>query len=78
MPWEPGTLLGLQDESQSYGKYPGDSVFVMLRSDRNTAGVIVLTSHGTQALIPPGYLVRMDDRHLLARVGACKPSRDVV
>ena len=78
MPWVPGTLLGLRDVTESYGKYPGDSVFVMLRNDGVTAGVIVLTPHGTQALIPPGYLVRMDDRHLLARVGACKPARGVV
>lgn len=57
MPWEPGTLLGLQDTTQPYGKYPGASLFVMLRSDKITAGVIVLTPEGTQALIPRGYLV---------------------
>lgn len=67
MPWAPGTLLGLRDVTQSYGKYPGDSVFVMLRPDGVTAGVIVLTPHGTQALIPPGYLIRVEDRHLLPR-----------
>lgn len=64
MSWEPGTLLGLQDTTESYGKYPGDSVFVMLRPDKYTAGVIVLTPEGTQALIPRGYLVRVEDRHL--------------
>jgi hypothetical protein len=78
MSWEPGTLLGLRDTTQSYGKYPGDSVFVMLRSDRNTAGVIVLTPHGAQALIPPGYLVRVEDRHLIPGGQSCKPARDVV
>ena len=57
MPWVPGTLLGLREVTESYGKYPGDSVFVMLRNDGVTAGVIVLTPHGTQALIPRGYLV---------------------
>lgn len=57
MPWEPGTLLGLLDPTQPFGKYPGGSLFVALRADRITAGVIVLTPHGTQALIPPGYLV---------------------
>ena len=57
MPWEPGTLLGLQDTTQPFGKYPGGSLFVMLRNDGITAGVIVLTPHGTQALIPRGYLV---------------------
>jgi hypothetical protein len=59
MGWEPGTLLGLQDTTQPYGKYPGASLFVMLRDDKITAGVIVLTPHGTQALIPRGYLVRV-------------------
>lgn len=67
MPWAPGTLLGLRDVTQSYGKYPGDSVFVMLRPDKYTAGVIVLTPDSTQALIPRGYLVRVEDRHLLPR-----------
>jgi len=57
MGWEPGTLLGLQDTTQPFGKYPGGSLFVMLRNDSGTAGVIVLTPHGTQALIPRGYLV---------------------
>ena len=57
MSWEPGTLLGLQDTTQPFGKYPGGSLFVMLRNDSITAGVIVLTPHGTQALIPRGYLV---------------------
>lgn len=65
MTWQPGTLLGLQDTTQPYGKYPGDSVFVMLRRDGGTSGVIVLTPHGTQALVPPGYLVRVEDRPLL-------------
>lgn len=59
MGWEPGTLLGLQDTTQPFGKYPGASLFVMLRRDTSTAGVIVLTPLGTQALIPPGYLVRI-------------------
>lgn len=57
MPWQPGTLLGLQDTTRPFGKYPGGSLFVMLRNDVHTAGVIVLTPHGTQALIPRGYLV---------------------
>jgi hypothetical protein len=57
MSWEPGTLLGLQDATKPFGKYPGASLFVMLRDDEVTAGVIVLTPHGTQALIPRGYLV---------------------
>ena len=78
MSWEPGTLLGLRDTTQSYGKYPGDSVFVMLRNDGVFAGVIVLTPHGNQALIPPGYLVRVEDRHLIPDGQACKPARDVV
>jgi len=61
MGWEPGTLLGLQDPTESYGKYPGDSVFVMLRPDKWTAGVIVLTPDGTQALVPREYLVPLQD-----------------
>jgi hypothetical protein len=61
MGWEPGTLLGLQDTTESYGKYPGDSVFVMLRADKHTAGVIVLTPESTQALIPRGYLRPLQD-----------------
>jgi hypothetical protein len=37
MSWEPGTLLGLQDPTQPFGKYPGGSLFVALRADRITA-----------------------------------------
>lgn len=59
MVWEPGTLLGLQDTTQAFGKYPGASLFVMLRRDTITAGVIVLTPDGNQALIPAVYLVRL-------------------
>jgi len=60
MPWEPGTLLGLQDTTKPFGKYPGASLFVMLRNDRSAlGGVIVLTPHGTKALIPRGYLMPM-------------------
>jgi len=57
MLWEPGTLLGLLDTTQPFGKYPGGSLFVALWADRITAGVIVLTPGGTRALIQPGYLV---------------------
>jgi hypothetical protein len=59
MPWEPGTLLGLQDSTKPFGKYPGASLFVMLENDKITAGVIVLTPHGTKALIPKCYLMPM-------------------
>ena len=57
MRWEPGTLLGLQDTTKPFGQYPGASLFVMLRNDKVFGGVIVLTPHGTQALIPQCYLV---------------------
>ena len=57
MPWEPGTLLGLLDPTQPFGKYPGASLFVMLENDRITAGVIVMAPDGRKALIPRGYLV---------------------
>ena len=59
MPWEPGTLLGLQDATKPFGKYPGASLFVMLENDKITAGVIVLTPDGRKALIPRGYLMPM-------------------
>ena len=57
MAWGPGTLLGLQDATKPFGKYPGASLFVMLENDRVTAGVIVLAPDGRRALIPRGYLV---------------------
>ncbi len=58
MRWGPGTLLGLQDTTKPYGKYPGASLFVMLENDKTAlGGVIVLAPHGTRALIPRGYLV---------------------
>jgi|LauGreDrversion4_2_1035121.scaffolds.fasta_scaffold109460_2 hypothetical protein len=58
MRWGPGTLLGLQDTTKPYGKYPGASLFVMLENDKSAlGGVIVLTPHGTKALIPQCYLV---------------------
>ena len=61
MSWKPGTLLGLRDMAKSFGKYPGNSVFVMLRPDSVFGGVIVLTPHGTQALIPGVYLMPLQD-----------------
>jgi len=57
MLWQPGTLLGLLDPSQPLGKYPGGSLFVMLRMGNILGGVIVLTPGGTLALVPPQYLV---------------------
>ena len=60
MYWEPGTLLGLQDSTKPFGKYPGASLFVMLENDKSAlGGVIVLTPHGTKALIPKCYLMPM-------------------
>ena len=56
MVWKPGTLLGLRDTTQPFGKYPGASLFVMLYNCSITAGVCVLTPHGTKAIIPVGYL----------------------
>lgn len=57
MPWEPGTLLGLRDTTGSFGKYPGDSVFVLLGIGATTGTAVVLTPHGTRAAIPWQYLV---------------------
>lgn len=60
MPWQPGTLLGLCDPTQPFGRFPGDTLFLTLGIDRWTGGVIVLTPDGHKATIPACYLVRMD------------------
>jgi hypothetical protein len=59
MPWEPGILLGLRNETESYGRYPGDSVFVLLGLDALTGLPLVLTPRGTKAAIPWQDLVPM-------------------
>ncbi len=41
MRWGPGTLLGLQDTTKPYGKYPGASLFVMLENDKSALGGVI-------------------------------------
>ena len=55
--WARGTLLGLQDTTKPYGRFPGASVFIMLRLDSITNQPVVLTPDGQRALIPYHYLV---------------------
>lgn len=61
MPWGPGTLLGLRNTTRSLGRYPGDSVFVMLGVCTITGGPILLGSDGRKAIIPAYYLVPMPE-----------------
>lgn len=61
MPWGLGTLLGLRDTVQSLGRYPGDSVFVMLGLCLITGSPILLGSDGRKAIIPAYYLVPMPE-----------------
>ena len=57
MPWGPGTLLGLRDTTRSLGRYPRDSVFVVLGLSTITGHPILLGSDGRRAIIPAYYLV---------------------
>lgn len=61
MSWQTGDLFVLQDPTESYGKYPEGSVFVLLGHDPLTAHPLVLTPHGTKAAIPWWYLVPLQD-----------------
>lgn len=61
MPWKPGTLLGFRAPTESYGKYPGDSVFLFLGLDPLLGIPLVLTPHGTKAAIPYQYLIPTQD-----------------
>lgn len=61
MSWTEGDLFVLQDPTESYGKYPGDSVFVLLGLDPLTLNALVLTPHGTKAAIPWWYLMPLQD-----------------
>lgn len=61
MSWTKGILLVLRNSTESYGKYPGDSVFLFLGLDPLTAAPVVLTPHGTKAAIPWQYLVPLQD-----------------
>lgn len=58
--WPRGTLLGLQDTTKPYGRFPGASVFIMLRLDPITSQPVVLTPDGQRALIPHYYLVPVE------------------
>lgn len=61
MPWEPGTLLGLRDTTNPFGKYLGVSLFVMLEHPEQQELVIVLTPICTRAAIPAIYLTLIQD-----------------
>ena len=61
MPWPPPALLGFRDTTRPFGKYPGDSVFVMLGLCTITGHPILLGSDGRKAIIPAYYLVPMPE-----------------
>ena len=61
MPWPPVALLGFRDTTRSLGRYPGDSVFVMLGLCTITGHPILLGSDGRKAIIPAYYLVPMPE-----------------
>ena len=68
MPWAPGTLLGLQNTTRPFGRFPGDSVFIMLGMDPITTSPILLSGDGRKTIIPAVYLVPV----------ACNPPSAVV
>lgn len=56
MIWEPGTLLGLINPTRPHGRFPGDTLFLLLSTARWMPAVIVLTPDGRKAMIPACYL----------------------
>lgn len=58
MTWEPGALLRLISPTRSFGRFPGDTLFLLLSKERAPA-MLVLTPDGRKALIPACYLVQV-------------------
>ena len=58
MNWEPGALLRLISPTRSFGRFPGDTLFLLLSKERAPA-MLVLTPDGRKALIPSWYLVQV-------------------
>lgn len=56
MSWEPGALLKLVIQTRSFGRFPGDTLFLLLSRARAPA-MLVLSPDGRKALIPACYLV---------------------
>ena len=56
MSWETGALLRLVSPTRSFGRFPGDTLFLLLSAARAPA-MLVLTPDGRKALIPACYLV---------------------
>ena len=58
MTWETGALLRLVSPTRSFGRFPGDTLFLLLSKERAPA-MLVLTPDGRKALIPACYLVQV-------------------
>ena len=58
MNWEPGTLLRLVIQTRSFGRFPRDTLFLLLSRTPGPA-MLVLTPDGRKALIPACYLVQV-------------------
>ena len=56
--WEPGALLRLVSPTRSFGRFPGDTLFLLLSKER-APEMLVLTPDGRKALIPACYLVQV-------------------
>ena len=58
MTWETGALLRLVSPTRSFGRFPGDTLFLLLSKERAPA-MLVLSPDGRKALIPACYLVQV-------------------
>lgn len=56
MTWEPSALLRLVIQTRFFGRFPGDTLFLLLSAARAPA-MLVLSPDGRKALIPACYLV---------------------
>ena len=61
MSWETGALLRLVIQTRSFGRFPGDTLFLLLSRARAPA-MLVLSPDGRKALIPACYLVQVGNQ----------------
>ena len=75
MTWETGALLRLVSPTRSFGRFPGDTLFLLLSRTRAPA-MLVLTPDGRKALIPACYLVQVGSQgQAQERPGATQTGR---
>ena len=75
MNWEPGALLRLISPTRSFGRFPGDTLFLLLSKERAPV-MLVLCPDGLNALIPSWCLVQVGSQgQAQERPGATQTGR---